>query len=85
MKSKVTSKTNDSDTTQITSICQPVSERMPCKNVDDVRSLEGMHGFASLGTSNMNALIAIFVHAVSTANVGAVEAEGQAVDTTSHV
>ena len=84
-KSKIASQTDDSDTTQITSICQPVSEWVPCENVDNVRSLEGMHSLASLGTSNVNALVAIFVHTVSAANVCAVEAEGQAVNAASHV
>jgi hypothetical protein len=58
---------------------------MPCENIDDVRGLEGMHGLASLSTSNVNALVTIFVHAVSAADVCAIEAEGQAVDATSHV
>lgn len=84
-KSKIASKTNNSDSTQVTSICQPVPKGMPCENVDDVRGLEGMHGLASLGTSHVNALVAVFVHAVSATNVCAVEAEGQTVDAASHV
>lgn len=58
---------------------------MPCENVDDVRSLESMHGLASLSTSDVNALVAIFVHAMSAANVCAVEAEGEAVDAAGHI
>lgn len=84
-KSKIATKTDNSDSTQVASICQPVPEWMPCKNVNNVRGLEGMHSLASLGTSDMDALVAVLVHAVSAANVCAVKAEGQAVDAASHV
>jgi hypothetical protein len=35
-RSKIATKTNDSNAPQITGICQPVSKRMPCEDVDDV-------------------------------------------------
>jgi hypothetical protein len=84
-KSKIATKTNDSNTTQITSICQPVSKRMPCEDVDNVGRLESMHSLAGLSTSDVDALVAVFVHSVSAADVCAVETEGQAVDAASHV
>ena len=49
---------------------------MPCEDVNDVRGLDGMHSLAGLSTSDVDALVAVLVHSVSTADIRAVEAEG---------
>lgn len=57
---------------------------MPGQDIDDVGRLECMYSLASLGASDMNAPITIFVQAVGATDICAVKAEGQAVNTTSH-
>lgn len=58
---------------------------MPCQDVDDVSGIEGMNSLTGLSASDVDTLVAVLVHTMGAADVCAVEAEGQAVDTTGHV
>lgn len=47
--------------------------------------IEGMNSLTGLSASDVDTLVAVLVHTMGAADVCAVEAEGQAVDTTGHV
>lgn len=57
---------------------------MPSEDIDDVRSVKGMHRLARLCTSNVDAFITVLVEAMGAAYIGAVEAEGETVHPACH-
>lgn len=82
--SQVASQTKYLDATRITSISQPVPEGMPSHSMDDTCCVKGVNVLTSLGTGDLDVLLAVLVRAVSADDVGAVKGEGKTVYATGY-